>query len=221
MDFENHVSVFLVWIIFERYIMNKDILKLPNILSLLRIIMALVLYMLYMRDFVHPDFIGPLPLFLIYVAIAITDYIDGIIARKFNMITELGKELDPMADKVLVFLMLFAFFRIGLLPWWTILPVFARDIFVNQLRKRSKQYEITFKTSYIAKAKTAIQMIFIGFVLALPAVMSWNIPMGLYEFLADLISGNAIIIIMSVIMVFTVYTGVDYWTKYRQALKDS
>ena len=201
--------------------MNKDIFKLPNILSLLRIIMALVLYMLYLKDFQQPDFMGPLPLFLIYVAIAFTDFIDGIIARKYNLITELGKELDPMADKVLVFLMLFAFFRIGLLPWWVILPVFARDIFVNQLRKRSKQYEISFKTSKVAKAKTALQMLFIGFVLAIPVLMSWDLPMGLYELLDKMVNSNTILIIMCIIMLFTVYTGLDYYVGYRKEMNKS
>lgn len=207
-------------IIRKSYKMNKDIFKLPNILSLLRMIMAMVLYILYVRTFQEPGFMNPMALFLVYAAIAITDYIDGIIARKFNMITELGKELDPLADKVLVFLMLFAFYRISLLPLWVILPVFARDIFVNQLRKRSKEYEIKFKTSNIAKAKTAIQMLFIGFVLAIPVLMSWSIPETLFEFLADIISGNTIVIIMCVIMLFTVYTGMDYWVKYKKAMKE-
>jgi phosphatidylglycerophosphate synthase len=81
--------------------------------------MALVLYYLYVRSFQEPGFIGALAPFLIYIVIAFTDFLDGIIARKYDIVTELGKELDPMADKVLVFLMLFAFYRISLLPLWS------------------------------------------------------------------------------------------------------
>lgn len=194
--------------------MNKDIFKLPNLLTLFRIVMSAVLYLLYVQHFQKHSLL----LFIMYVVIALSDLIDGIIARKFNMITELGKELDPMADKVLVFLMLFAFYRISLLPLWVIIPVFLRDIFVNYLRKRSKVLEITFKTSNLAKAKTAIQMIFIGFILAIPVVMSWPIPEGFYNFLADLVSGNTILIIMCVVMAFTVYTGVDYYMKFRREI---
>jgi CDP-diacylglycerol--glycerol-3-phosphate 3-phosphatidyltransferase len=177
------------------------------------------LYLLYVRHFQQAGFMSSFALFVIYVVIALTDLVDGIIARKFNMVTELGKELDPMADKVLVFLMLFAFYRISLLPLWVILPVFLRDIYVNFLRRRSKLLNIKFKTSNVAKAKTAVQMIFIGFILAIPVVMDMNISKGFYDFLANLVSGNAILIIMILVMTFTVYTGVDYYVKFRNELK--
>lgn len=198
--------------------MNRDILKLPNIITLLRILASAVLYLLYVRHYQEPGFLSPLFLFIVYIVIALTDLVDGIIARKFNMVTELGKELDPMADKVLVFLMLFAFYRISLLPLWVILPIFARDIFVNYLRKRSKTMEVTFKTSNIAKAKTAIQMTFIGAILAIPAIMDLSIPDKFYNFLADLGSGPAIMITMIIVMLFTVYTGVDYYVKFRKEM---
>lgn len=198
--------------------MNKDIFKLPNLLSLLRIVMSAALYLLFIRHFQEPGYLSPLFLFILYIVIALTDMVDGIIARKFNLITELGKELDPMADKVLVFLMLFAFWRISLLPLWVIVPVFLRDIFVNYLRKQSKVYNVSFKTSNVAKAKTAVQMIFIGFVLAIPTVMDMNIPDGFYNFLANLVSGDTILVIMCVIMAFTVYTGVDYYVKFRNEI---
>ena len=198
--------------------MNKDILKLPNLLTLFRIVMSAALYLLYIRHFQEPGFLSPLFLFILYIVIALTDLVDGIIARKLNMITELGKELDPMADKVLVFLMLFAFWRISLLPLWVIVPIFLRDIFVNYLRKQSKMYKISFKTSNIAKAKTAIQMIFIGFVLGVPVARSLNISNEFNIFLLDLESGNVILIIMCIVMAFTVYTGVDYYLKFRKEL---
>jgi len=194
--------------------MNRDILKLPNLLSLFRIAMSVALYLLFVRHFNDRTVL----LFIMYIIIALTDLVDGIIARKFNMVTELGKELDPMADKVLVFLMLFAFFRVGLLPWWVILPVFLRDFYVNSLRRRSKQLGISFKTSNIAKAKTAVQMIFIGFVLGIPVAQSLDLSTGFNHFLYDLYSGNALLIIMCAVMVFTVYTGVDYFVKFRREL---
>ena len=197
--------------------MNRDILKLPNLLTLFRIVMSAVLYLLFIRHYQEPGFLSSIILFVIYVVIALTDLVDGIIARKFNMVTELGKELDPMADKVLVFLMLFAFYRISLLPLWVIIPIFARDIFVNFLRKRSKVLEISFKTSKVAKAKTAIQMGYIATILGIPAVMELPIPDGLYNFFADLVSGPAILIGMVIIMIFTVFTGVDYYIKFYRS----
>jgi CDP-diacylglycerol--glycerol-3-phosphate 3-phosphatidyltransferase len=199
--------------------MHKDILKLPNILTMIRIVMSAVLYLLFIRHFQVPGSLSPLFLFILYIVIALTDFVDGIIARKCNMVTELGKELDPMADKILVFLMLFAFYRIGILPLWIIIPVFARDLFVNYLRKQSRRRSLHFKTSNLAKAKTAVQMIFIGIVMAIPALMSMRIPEKLYYFLADFLTGRGIRISMIVIMLFTVYTGVDYYLKFRKEMK--
>jgi len=199
--------------------MNKDILKLPNILTMIRIVMSAVLYFLFIRHFQVPGSLSPLFLFILYIVIALTDFVDGIVARKCDMVTELGKELDPMADKILVFLMLFAFYRIGILPLWVIIPVLARDMFVNYLRKQSRLYSLHFKTSNLAKAKTAVQMIFIGIVMAIPALMSMSIPEKLYYFLADFLSGPGIRISMIVIMLFTVYTGVDYYLKFRKEMK--
>jgi CDP-diacylglycerol---glycerol-3-phosphate 3-phosphatidyltransferase len=200
--------------------MNKDILKLPNILTMIRIVMSAVLYLLFIRHFQVPGYLSPLFLFILYIVIALTDFIDGIIARKFNMITELGKELDPLADKILVFLMLFAFYRIGILPLWMIIPVILRDLFVNYLRKISKLKGLVFKTSNLAKAKTAVQMIFIAVVMAIPALMSMKIPEKLYYFLADFLTGPGIRISMIVIMLFTVYTGADYYLKFRKEMKN-
>jgi len=199
--------------------MNKDIFTLPNILTFLRMIMSAVLYILFIRHFQGSQSVSSLFLFIFYIVIALTDFADGLLARKTGKVTELGKELDPLADKILVFLMLFAFFRIGILPLWVIVPVLLRDLFVNYLRKLSKLRSLNFKTSNLAKAKTAVQMIFIGFVMAIPAVMSFRIPENMYNILADFISGRGVRITMIVIMIFTVYTGLDYYLKYKNETK--
>ena len=182
--------------------------------------MSVVLYIVFIRYSQDRLLISPLIIFIIYLVIALTDLIDGILARRLNMVTELGKELDPLTDKVLVFLMLFAFYRIGILPLWVIIPIFLRDIFVNYLRKRSKLMDIHFTTSNLAKAKTAVQMIFIGFVLAIPAALSMDIPNGIYDIFADYITGSGIVITMFVVMLFTVYTGIDYYIKFRKSMHE-
>ena len=79
--------------------MNKDIFKLPNLLTLFRIAMSAVLYLLYVQHFQRQ----PLLLFIMYIIIALTDLVDGIIARKFNMVTELGKELGSHGGQSLGF----------------------------------------------------------------------------------------------------------------------
>lgn len=200
--------------------MNKDILNFPNLLTLFRMLLSIVLYFCVMNCFGGGNGVSPLFVFIFYIAIALTDLVDGFLARRLDQETELGKELDPLADKVLVFLMLFAFYRLNILPLWMIVPVFLRDIFVNYLRKRARQTKLSFRTSGIAKAKTALQMVFIGFVLFIPVLLSRQIPDGLYRFLADYLSGPGIQVTMLLVMLFTVYTGLDYYLKYRQKPHD-
>ncbi|MFA7630117.1 MAG: CDP-alcohol phosphatidyltransferase family protein [Candidatus Neomarinimicrobiota bacterium] len=200
--------------------MNKRILNFPNILTFFRIILSVLLYFFYLRSCGNAACFSPLFIFVFYVAIALTDLFDGFLARKLHQETELGEELDPVADKVLVFLMLFAFFRIGILPLWVILPVFLRDIFVNYLRKRSRILNIRFQTSKPAKAKTAVQMIFIGLVLFVPVLLSAKIPPRLYDILYDYISGPGVRVTMIAIMLFTVYTGIDYYLKFQRSLHE-
>ncbi len=201
----------------SKFPMNKDVFKLPNVLSLLRILFSVVLYLLFMQHYRGNIEVSPLLIFILYVVIALTDLVDGVIARRMGTVTELGKELDPMADKVLVFLILFAFFRIHILPLWVILPVFLRDIFVHSLRRRARMLGLSFKTSGPAKAKTAVQMLFIGFVLAIPVILSMPVSERLYNSLADYMTGSGIVISMFIIMLFTVYTGIDYYIKYRRS----
>lgn len=203
-----------------KYPMNKDILNFPNILTILRMLLSVALYFCVMSCYGGRGNFSPLFIFIFYVVIALTDLVDGLLARYLKQETELGKELDPMADKVLVFLMLFAFYRLHILPLWMIVPVFLRDIFVNYLRKSAYRLNISFQTSKIAKAKTAVQMIFIGVVLFIPFVSSLNISDELYRALADYISGQGVRITMLLLMLFTVYTGLDYYLKFRRELHD-
>jgi CDP-diacylglycerol--glycerol-3-phosphate 3-phosphatidyltransferase len=196
--------------------MNKNVLNLPNILTFFRILLSVILYFCVMRSYSAQDGLSPLLIFVFYLIIALTDMVDGYLARRLKQETALGKELDPMADKVLVFLMLIAFSRLDILPFWMIIPVLARDLFVNYLRKRARQLEIGFTTSKIAKAKTAVQMIFIGVVLFIPFLLAQEIPLSLYNFLADYISGQGVRVTMFLVMLFTLYTGLDYYLKYRQ-----
>lgn len=198
--------------------MNKDILNFPNILTVFRMLLSVVLYFCVMSCYDGSGNLSPLFVFIFYVVIALTDLVDGLLARHLKQETELGKELDPMADKVLVFLMLFAFYRLQILPLWMIVPVFLRDIFVNYLRKNARRLNINFQTSKIAKAKTAVQMIFIGLVLFIPFVLSLNISDKLYRVLADYISGQGVRITMLLLMLFTLYTGLDYYLKFRREL---
>jgi len=118
--------------------------------------------------------------------IGCTDWVDGMLARKYGP-TVLGGLLDPIADKVFVAFAYAPFAEIGphgspLVPWWACAAMFVREFFITALRSAYEQRGLTFKTSYIAKAKTWTQMQGIGVMLLFPLVADRRILIGLLVF---------------------------------------
>ena len=103
--------------------------------------------------------------------IGCTDWVDGMLARKYGP-TVLGGLLDPIADKVFIAFAYTPFADIGFVPWWACALMFMREFFITALRSAYEQRGMTFKTSYIAKAKTWTQMQGIGVMLLFPLLNS-------------------------------------------------
>lgn len=147
-------------------------------------------------------------LFLIFALSAITDYLDGYIARKYQLITTFGKFIDPIADKLIVntaLLLLASSQDIHI-----IIPIImiSRDIIVDAIRLVASQKNIVLAASYLGKAKTMTQMIAICLLLLNNIVFAyWQIPMDqIMIWLATLIS---------------FISGVDYFMKNRQYIMES
>jgi CDP-diacylglycerol--glycerol-3-phosphate 3-phosphatidyltransferase len=100
-----------------------------------------------------------------------TDWIDGMLARKYGP-TVLGGLLDPIADKVFIAFAYTPFADMGMVPWWACALMFVREFFITALRSAYEQRGMTFKTSYLAKAKTWTQMQGIGVMLLFPLLHS-------------------------------------------------
>jgi CDP-diacylglycerol--glycerol-3-phosphate 3-phosphatidyltransferase len=113
--------------------------------------------------------------------IGCTDWIDGILARKYGP-TVLGGLLDPIADKVFIAFAYTPFADKDLVPWWACALMFTREFFITALRSAYEQRAMTLKTSYIAKAKTWTQMQGIGVMLLFPLVDDRRILIGLLVF---------------------------------------
>lgn len=130
--------------------------SLPNILSLLRVVIAPIVYQMI---------ISGNQVYIFYALIifsfgAITDYLDGYIARKWGDTTSLGSFLDPIADKILTNAALLALMSIHVIEPWMILVIIARDILMTLLRVYADRIDKPIKTSFTAKTKTAIQLTF-------------------------------------------------------------
>ena len=106
----------------------KDIFNLPNILTLIRIILSPVFLIILSR----PDDIVIVGIvLLIFIIASITDYYDGVLARKYNDITNIGKILDPIADKLMISFALYSFVKLGSMFWWVAVIIFSREIIVT------------------------------------------------------------------------------------------
>ena len=100
----------------------------------------------------------------LYVIVGITDFFDGILARKYGS-TKLGALLDPIADKIYVTLLFLPLSILGLLPVWMVVAIIIRDPVITCMRSLSQMRGIVMKTSTLAKYKTAIQMIAGGYII--------------------------------------------------------
>jgi cardiolipin synthase len=138
--------------------------NLPNILTLSRI---LVIPLLIGAFYINGD-LGNWVVLALFVLASVTDFLDGYLARTWKQVSEIGRFLDPVADKLLVastLLMLVAFDRI---EGWTILPalvILCREILVSGLREFLASIRMSVPVSRRAKWKTAIQMTAIGFLI--------------------------------------------------------
>lgn len=189
---------------------------LPNQLTVLRIILTPVFLILFLSE-------DPILIQIsigIFIIAAITDWYDGWLARKFNYITEWGKFLDPLADKILTSTAFIAFVILNVLELWMVLLIILRDIVVTVLRLLADQKKISFKTSYSAKWKTFLQMFFLYYLLVIYTAnkVEWinKINQDLFK---TLFNPAVIYYTMLAITLFTLVTGITYVTSNRLLIK--
>lgn len=136
-------------------------MNLPNKLTVIRIL-AIPLFLIFL--YICKGIFRFLPL-LIFAAAAITDAIDGHIARRDNLITDFGKFMDPLADKLLTASAFIAFVEIGYLSSWVVVLIISREFLVSGFRTLAASKGITIAANPWGKVKTVFQMILILVVL--------------------------------------------------------
>tara|TARA_Y100000996_G_C22518719_1_gene641523 strand:+ start:949 stop:1509 length:561 start_codon:yes stop_codon:yes gene_type:complete len=175
--------------------------NLPNVLTILRIVLSPFFILFMINDFLVLSF-------LLMFLISVTDFLDGYLARKYDLVTDLGKYLDPLADKVFILTVFFTLYFIlgnSIFPLWMILLIFLRDFFITIMRNFLKSNQNNFKTSRLAKNKTLIQIIcmhFIIFILILDHYLIANIDY------------SNIYYIMFFCTLITLISGFDYIYQY-------
>ena len=187
-------------------------MNLPNLLSLLRIILSPLFIIFLFSD-------DKLLALIIFAVAAITDAYDGHLARKYNQITPQGKFLDPLADKILVLSAFFSFAFIGIIDFWMVGIITFRDMFITGLRWIISNKGFEFVTSKLSKYKTAFQLTIIILTLIFLTLESFN--MELFIPTVNLIKQYKIIYMLTLFTaIFTAYTGFIYLYANRFVIKD-
>ncbi|MEX1063578.1 MAG: CDP-alcohol phosphatidyltransferase family protein [Balneolaceae bacterium] len=187
----------------------------PNILSFIRIVLAPVFLFMYLQD----ELVWRSLSIAVFAAAAVTDFFDGYIARSYNVESHSGVFLDPLADKILTFagFICLPFIDPVQFPWWAIGLVVARDIIVTVLRIFADVRGIPIVTRTSAKVKTLLQMVFlyacllIGVFLQADIMFSYHVNALMNTFVMGWI--------MILVVVVTVYTGIEYLYVNRHLFK--
>lgn len=138
--------------------------NLPNKLTILRVLLIpfFVLFMLWPAETVWEKWVA----LTIFVVASITDLLDGKIARKYNLVSNFGKFMDPLADKLLVCSALICFVATGSVPAWVVIVIISREFIVSGFRLIASDKGIVIAAGMSGKIKTVLQMIMTVVVIA-------------------------------------------------------
>lgn len=190
---------------------------LPNQLTVARIILTPV----FMYLFLSEDVVLKQISIVVFVIAAITDWYDGWLARKFNYITNWGKFLDPLADKILTSAAFISFVMIDVYAGWMVALIISRDFIITGLRLYAEYAGWSFSTSVLAKWKTFIQMAFLYYTLMLFTLKTIEPVYSAYPEIIDiLLHPDLIYTCMLIITILTVWTGTTYIFKNIYSLKN-
>ena len=192
---------------------NLNKMNLPNKLTIFRVILILPFVLLLLGGY-HQwgwftllfggiiDYVDYIALGIFIIA-SLTDLIDGKIARKYNLVTNFGKFMDPLADKLLVCAALIALTEMGRIPSWVVIVIISREFIINGFRTIAADNGVVIAASYWGKFKTTFQMIMVCLMIA-------NIEA------LNLVTA----IIMWIALVLTVVSLVDYLWKNKDVMKE-
>ena len=190
-------------------------MPIPNILTVMRIFLTPIFIICLFSDF----FGAQLWALVIFIVASITDAYDGYLARKNNMVTNTGRFLDPLADKILVSSAFISFSIMGLIDIWMVALIIFRDLFVMGLRFLMSRRGFIMITSKISKSKTAVQIGIIIFTLLFLTLKRFNWVL-LEDYLIFINEYQLVYYLTMIAVIFTVYTGYTYIQENRKAIQE-
>jgi CDP-diacylglycerol--glycerol-3-phosphate 3-phosphatidyltransferase len=174
-------------------------LNLPNVLTVVRILLVPVLVVALLGETADGDLLAA----IVFAAASATDALDGYLARARNSITSFGKLMDPIADKLLVIAALFALVSLGRLEAWIAMVIVARELAVTVTRMGATTQGVIIPAAGWGKIKTIVQVMAIFFLIAFDPTPLW----------VDLLVYAAVAV--------TVISGIDYFFGLRRMLREA
>ena len=169
-------------------------MNLPNKLAILRMVLVIPFVIFLSLALEYTDKTGitmTMRVFaaIIFIGAAITDYYDGKIARKYNLITNLGKLLDPLADKILVISALVTLAKFNQISLWFVIIIIFRELLITGLRSIVAAEGVVIAAESLGKWKTATQMIALTLIILIPFSSTVNNILLLIPLILTVVSG--------------------------------
>ncbi len=175
-------------------------LNLPNVLTLLRILLVPVLVVALLDETANGDLLAA----IVFALASFTDAVDGYLARSRNAITTFGKLMDPIADKLLIIAALVALVSLDRLAAWVVMVIIARELTVTITRMQAQQQGVTIAANWWGKSKTIVQ------VATIFCVIAFGEPTPAW--VDGLVYGMVGI---------TIVSGIDYFFGLRRVLREA
>ncbi len=206
---------------------------LPNIITLVRISFTPVIALLPFIEGYWPKLIC----FVVFVIAAVSDVFDGYLARRHNLVTDLGKLLDPIADKLLLFATLIPIYWIsrqrhdlydipvwGSIPLWVCALLIGRELAMTGFRWWAQRHGVVIPAGNVGKLKTVLQNVFIGAIMLWFAFRDARKPLGwehgrFAEFW-NTFHGSFVAVTLAVATLLTVYSFAHYMYRYRRLFSE-
>lgn len=176
-------------------------MNLANKITIFRVFLVPIFMIVFYLDFNNHEMIAG----IIFIIAALTDTLDGHIARSRNLVTNFGKFIDPLADKVLVSAALILLVEANTIPGWVVVVIIAREFTITGFRIIAASEGITIAASSLGKFKTITQL------LAIVLLLFNNFPFNKLNFPADMI-------LLYISLGFTVLSGFDYIYKNKEVI---
>ncbi|BCN31426.1 CDP-diacylglycerol--glycerol-3-phosphate 3-phosphatidyltransferase [Anaeromicropila herbilytica] len=177
-------------------------MNLPNKITIFRICLIPVFLFFLLDDSIpNGDYISA----AVFVVASLTDFADGYIARKYNLVSNFGKFMDPLADKLLVCSALICFVQLDLVPAWIIIVIISREFIISGFRLVASDNGVVIAASYWGKFKTTAQMI-------MSVLLIVNFDGVVFNTLEQ--------VFIYISLVLTVVSLIDYLYKNRKVLSD-